>query len=65
MVSSTKGAKPDEITAIMLLGNADMLIQMATVPSGRGAGGGGAPGGGGGMGLGGLQSLALPSMIMN
>jgi hypothetical protein len=47
----------------MLLGNADMLIQMATVaPSaGRGAG---APGGGG-MGLGGLQSLDLPSMIMN
>jgi hypothetical protein len=63
VVSSTKGAKPDEITAIMLLGNADMLIQMATVPSGRGAGGG-APGGGG-MGMGGLQTLDLPSMIMN
>jgi hypothetical protein len=63
VVSSTKGAKPDEITAIMLLGNADMLIQMATVPSGRGAGGGGAPGGG--MGMGGLQTLDLPSMIMN
>jgi hypothetical protein len=47
----------------MLLGNADMLIQMATVPSGRGAGGGGAPGGG--MGMGGLQTLDLPSMIMN
>ena len=55
VVSSTKGAKPDEITAIMLLGNADMLIQMATVPSGRGAGGGGAQGGGG-MGMGGLQT---------
>jgi hypothetical protein len=64
VVSSTKGAKPDEITAIMLLGNADMLIQMATVPSGRGAGGGAAPGAGG-MGMGGLQSLDLPSMIMN
>jgi co-chaperonin GroES (HSP10) len=63
VVSSTKGAKPDEITAIMLLGNADMLIQMATVPSGRGAGAG-APGGGG-MGMGGLQTLDLPSMIMN
>jgi hypothetical protein len=64
VVSSTKGAKSDEITAIMLLGNADMLIQMATVPSGgRGAGGGAA--GGGGMGMGGLQSLDLPSMIMN
>ncbi len=64
VVSSTKGAKPDEITAIMLLGNADMLIQMATMPSGRGAGGGGVPGGGG-MGMGGLQTLDLPSMIMN
>jgi hypothetical protein len=64
VVSSTKGAKPDEITAIMLLGNADMLIQMATVPSGRGAGAGAAPGAGG-MGMGGLQSLDLPSMIMN
>jgi hypothetical protein len=63
VVSSTKGAKPDEVTAIMLLGNADMLIQMATVPSGRGAGGG-APGGGA-MGMGGLQTLDLPSMIMN
>ncbi len=63
VVSSTKGAKSDEITAIMLLGNADMLIQMATVPSGRGAGAG-VPGGGG-MGMGGLQTLDLPSMIMN
>jgi hypothetical protein len=64
VVSSTKGAKSDEITAIMLLGNADILIQMATIPSGgRGAGGGAA--GGGGMGMGGLQSLDLPSMIMN
>jgi hypothetical protein len=64
VVSSTKGAKPGEITAIMLLGNADMLIQMATVPSGRGAGAG--PQGGGMMGMGGgLQTLDLPSMIMN
>lgn len=63
VVSSTKGAKPDEITAIMLLGNADMLIQMATVPSG--GRGGGTPAGAGGMGMGGLQSLDLPSMIMN
>jgi len=64
VVSSTKGAKPGEITAIMLLGNADMLIQMATVPSGRGAGGGGQGAGMMGMG-GGLQTLDLPSMIMN
>jgi len=67
VVSSTKGAKPDEITAIMLLGNADMLIQMATMPSGGGRGAGGAGGPGmGGMGMGGgLQGLDLPSMIVN
>jgi hypothetical protein len=64
VVSSTKGAKPGEITAIMLLGNAGMLIQMATVPSGRGAGGGAQGAGMMGMG-GGLQTLDLPSMIMN
>jgi hypothetical protein len=64
VVSSTKGSKPGEITAIMLLGNADMVIQMATAPSGRGAGGGGQGPGGMGMG-GGLQSLDLGSMIMN
>jgi len=64
VVSSTKGARPGEITAIMLLGNADMLIQMATVPSGRGAGGG-APGAGMMVMGGGLQTLDLPSMIMN
>ncbi|MGA3188889.1 MAG: DUF5666 domain-containing protein [Bryobacteraceae bacterium] len=60
VVSSTKGQKPDEITAIMLLGNADMLIQMATVPSGRGGGAAGGMGMGGG-----LQTLDLPSMILN
>lgn len=66
IVSSTKGAKPDEVTAIMLLGNADMVIQMATAPSGRGGGGAGAAAmGAGGMGIGGLQGLDLPSMIMN
>jgi hypothetical protein len=57
VVSSTKGQKTDEITAIMLLGNAGTLIQMATVPAGR-AGGGAAP-------QAGMQSLDLPSMIMN
>src|SRR4029077_1927683 len=31
VVSSTKGAKSDEITAITLLANADMLIRMATM----------------------------------
>ena len=67
VVSSTKGAKPDEVTAIMLVGNADMVIQMATAPSGRSGGGGtgAAAMGAGGMGIGGLQGLDLPSMIMN
>jgi hypothetical protein len=66
VVSSTRGAKPGEITAIMLLGNADMLIQMATAPSGRGAGAGAGAAGAGMMGMGGgLQTLDLPSMIMN
>jgi len=66
VVSSTKGAKADEVTAIMLLGNADMLIQMATRPAAGAAGGGrGGAGGAGGMGMGGLQGLDLPSMIMN
>ncbi|MGH9665689.1 MAG: hypothetical protein ACRD9L_14790, partial [Bryobacteraceae bacterium] len=36
IVSSTKGAKPDEVTAITLLANADRLIQMATRQSGEG-----------------------------
>jgi hypothetical protein len=69
VVSSTKGAKADEITAIMFLSNAGMLIQMASMPQGGGRAGargggtsvatgtGGMGGGGmdlGGMGLGGI-----------
>ena len=30
VVSSTKGAKTDQLTAIMVLANADLLIQMAS-----------------------------------
>jgi hypothetical protein len=70
VVSSTKGAKSDEITAIMLLANADMLIQMASMGSGRGgrAGGGGAGGGMGGMmgaggGMGDMGGFGMPSII--
>jgi hypothetical protein len=62
VVSSTKGAKADQITAIMFLSNAGMLIQMASTQQGggrAGAGGGGMPGGmgmgGGGMDLGGMN----------
>jgi hypothetical protein len=60
VVSSTKGAKAGEITAIMFLSNAGMLIQMASMQQGggrAGAGGGGMSGGagmGGGMDLGGM-----------
>lgn len=69
VVSSTKGASSDRITAIMLVGNAGMLIQMAS----RQAGGEGRPAGGpatgagpsmmgGGM-AGGLGGLNIPGMI--
>lgn len=61
VVSSTKGAKAGEITAIMFLSNAGMLIQMASMPQGGGRSGGAAMGGMGGgsmdlgsMGLGGI-----------
>jgi len=48
VVSSTKGAQADQVTAILLVTNADLLIQMATPPGSRGgvltfgSGGGGA-----------------------
>jgi hypothetical protein len=64
VVSSTKGAKSDEITAITLVSNADMLIRMATTA----APGGPRPqgGAGGGPSLGGLStgldSLNLPGI---
>jgi hypothetical protein len=63
VVSSTKGAKSDEITAITLLSNADMLIRMATTAS---PGGARPQGAGGGPSLGGLStgldSLNLPGI---
>jgi hypothetical protein len=60
VVSSTRGASKDQITAIMLLGNAERLIQMATASSNsrQGGMGGGMMGGGmGGMsgGVGGMM----------
>src|SRR5262249_3794987 len=36
VVSSTKGSEADKVTAILLVANADMLIRMASTPSGRG-----------------------------
>jgi hypothetical protein len=69
VVSSTKGASNDQITAIMLVGNAGMLIQMAS----RQSGGEGRPAGAAGMGAGpsmmgggmagGLGGLNIPGMI--
>ncbi len=58
IVSSTKGASSDSLTAIMLVANAEPLIQMAAQPSGRqGNAGRGQTidGGVSGLGLGGLQ----------
>ena len=46
VVSSTKGAKSDQLTAITLLANADMLIRMLTMPApgaARPQGGGSGP----------------------
>jgi hypothetical protein len=69
VVSSTKGADATHLTAIMVLGNADMLIQMATAMSNNGRGRGdmgvgmGGPSMGGMMG-GDLSGLGLAGMIM-
>ena len=58
VVSSTKGAKSNEVTAIMMLANADGILQMIAAQSGgaRGAGMSGAGGMGGGM-SGGMDAL--------
>ncbi len=61
VVSSTKGAKSDEITAITLLSNADMLIRMATMPAPGGARPAGAAPSLGGLSTG-LDSLNLPGI---
>jgi hypothetical protein len=37
VVSSTKGAAADKVTAILVVANADALIRMASTPSGRGS----------------------------
>jgi hypothetical protein len=68
IVSSTKGASQDEVTAITLLSNADFLIQMASRQPGRPAGSRpdmmNMPSGGMGGGLtGGLDGLGMPGMI--
>ena len=66
VISSTKGAKEGEITAITLLANAGMLIQMASTQAGRGPGGPGANAGPG-LGMNGLSmgggGFDLPGMM--
>jgi hypothetical protein len=68
IISSTKGVKADEITAITIVANAQMLIQMASMQSNTGRGGqanasgGLSPGVMSGMGAGGL-GLDLSGMI--
>ena len=60
VITSTKGAKSGEITAILVLSNADMLIQMASAmkAAGRGAGANAMTGAGmGGMNSGDLTGL--------
>jgi hypothetical protein len=39
IVSSTRGAKPDQVTAISMLANAEMLLQVAAMQSGSGRNG--------------------------
>lgn len=65
VVSSTKGMAKDEVTAIMLLGNASRLVEMAAAMAQRqsmasGLAGGGLPGGMSGGAMGGLE---LPGML--
>ncbi len=67
IVSSTKGSKSDEITAITMLSNADGLIRMITMAAAASAGRGAAGGlGGAGPSLGGLatglDSLNIPGI---
>jgi hypothetical protein len=37
VVSSTRGAAADKVTAILVIANADALIRMASTPTGRGS----------------------------
>lgn len=70
VVSSTKGATKDHVTAIMMVTNAEGLIRMAAMQQSRSQGAGGAmngPGmGAGGMGMGGMpgiEGMQLPGMM--
>lgn len=65
VVSSTRGTARDEVTAILLLGNAARLVEMAAAQQQRQAGAMGMMGGGMGAGMNGgaLGGLELPGML--
>jgi hypothetical protein len=72
VVSSTRQARPDQLTAIMLLSNAEFLVRMATMRVAAADGAGNTNGNrgmqpGAGMGLGGvgnaLGGIDLPGML--
>ncbi|MEO8372998.1 MAG: hypothetical protein ABI806_27680, partial [Candidatus Solibacter sp.] len=67
VVSSTKGAKNDQVTAIMMLANAESILQMLAAQSGGGRSGIPGAGGMGGMGMGGgmdaLGGMGLGGMM--
>ncbi|MCE5308430.1 MAG: hypothetical protein LLG20_12390 [Acidobacteriales bacterium] len=72
VVSSTREPRPDQLTAIMLLSNADFLVRMAAARAARASGAGSMNGGRGmqqdtSMGLGGLSNglggIELPGML--
>jgi len=61
VITSTKGAKSGEITPILVLSNADMLIQMASAMQGAGRGADAA--GMTGMGMGGMNGGDLNGLM--
>jgi hypothetical protein len=67
VVSSTKGAKSDQVTAIMMLGNAESILQMLAAQNGGGRSGIPGAGGMGGMSMGGgmdaLGGMGLGGMM--
>jgi len=67
VVSSTKGAKSDQVTAIMMLANAQGILQMLAAQNGGGRSGIPGAGGMGGMGMGGgmdaLGGMGLGGMM--
>lgn len=62
IVSSTAGARTDELNAIMVVGNAEMILRMMSRPA-AGSGAPAGPGGGLGMGMGGGM-MDLSGMMM-